>query len=188
MTKDSPAPVIYKDGLESARLRTRFLTQADVTPWLEYCRDPLATKFVMIPGMTPEDFSQFFINRALIRYAEGTYGLQALISKETGEMVGTCGLMVQQVSGIAEVEVGYHLLPRHWGKGYATEAAILFRDYGFEQNVAPSIVSVIDPENEASKKVARRNGMQLVRTDAELRGETVHLFRITREEWMHLRM
>ncbi len=177
----------YTDHLQSPRLITRFVTQDDVPVWLDYCRDSVATRFTAMPGKTPEEFAQFFIDRALARYEAGEYGLQALISKDTGEFIGQCGLIKQHVNGIDEVEVGYHLLPRHWGKGYATEAARLFRDYGFEHNVADSIISIIDPQNFPSKKVALRNGMTLVATDMPFRDAEYNIFRITRSEWETLR-
>lgn len=177
----------YTDHLQSPRLITRFITQDDVPVWLEYCRDSEATRFTAIPGKTPEELAQFFIDRALARYEAGEYGLQALISKDTGEFIGQCGLIKQQVNGIDEVEVGYHLLPRHWGKGYATEAAQLFRDYGFEHNVADSIISIIYPQNFPSKNVALRNGMTLVATNMPFRDAEYNIFRITRREWETLR-
>lgn len=173
----------YTDGLQSPRLTTRFITQDDVKVWAEFCSDPACTRFTTPLGNTPEEKAQFFIDRSMNRYEEGTYGLQALISKETGEFIGQCGLMLQNVDGVDEVEVGYHLLPRHWGKGYATEAAQMFRDYGFENNVAPSIISIIDPQNFPSKKVAERNGMTLVVLSALFRDGKYNIFRITRKEW-----
>lgn len=173
----------YADCLESNRLTTRFVTQGDVTIWTEYCRDPVATRFTVIPGKTPEELSWFFIDRTMQRYAEGRGGLQALISKDTGEFVGQCGLLVQNVNGVDEVEIGYHLLPRFWGKGYAAEAAQLFRDYGFRHNVATSLISIIDPGNSASQKVATRNGMILVEKNILFHDVEHDIFRITRREW-----
>ncbi len=173
----------YTDCLQSPRLITRFVTQDDVPVWLEYCKDPVATKFTALPGKTPEELAQFFIERTMQRYAEGRYGLQALISKESGEFVGQCGLLLQNVNGVDEVEIGYHLLPRFWGKGYASEAAQLFRDYGFENNVAASIISIIDPGNAASQKVAERNGMTLVMKNVFFHDTHYNIFRITRKEW-----
>ena len=177
----------YKDGLETPRLITRFLTEADIPVWLEYCQDPVATAFTSIPGKTPLELAQFFIELSLKRYEENRFGGQALIHKETGDFIGLCGLLLQEVNEINEIEVGYHLLRKHWGKGYATEAAQKFRDYGFEHNLADSIISIIDPLNVQSKKVAVRNGMKLAETNAIFRGEEYNLFRITRAEWEQLK-
>lgn len=128
-----------------------------------------------------------WVERALYRYANGLYGVQALLLRDTGELVGVSGLITQEVDGNQELEIGYHLMKQHWGKGYATEAAQLFRDYGFERELAPSITSIIHPLNENSKRVARRNGMQLVSTNARFRDSEYNLFRITKEEWQQLK-
>jgi RimJ/RimL family protein N-acetyltransferase len=174
----------YTDHLETQRLITRFITQGDVTAWMEYCNDSVATSFTSFPHKnTPSEMAQYWIDLCLKRYSENRLGLQALIDKETGAFIGQCGLLRQEVNGRSEIEVGYHLIRRHWGKGYATEAAQMFRDYGFENNVADSLVSIIHPQNVQSKAVALRNGMKLVETNAIFRGGEYNLFRITREEW-----
>ena len=127
--------------------------------------------------------AQYWIDLCLKRYAENRLGLQALLDKKTGALIGQCGLLKQDVNDKPEIEVGYHLIHRFWGMGYATEAAQMFMNYGFENNVAESLVSVIHPHNEQSKKVALRNGMKLVDTKAIFREQGYHLYRITRTEW-----
>ncbi|MGN6566963.1 MAG: GNAT family N-acetyltransferase [Flavipsychrobacter sp.] len=151
--------MLYKDKLEAPRLITRFVTQEDVPVWLEYCSDPVATEFTGLSDKTPEEMALEVMKITLKRYEEGRLGLQALISKETGEMIGKCGLLIQhEVNGKTELEIGYHLIRRYWGQGYAIEAAQMFRDYAFENDMADSVVSIIDPLNIASQKVALRNG------------------------------
>jgi RimJ/RimL family protein N-acetyltransferase len=177
----------YPGHLSTARLTTRFVTQEDVKPWVEYCSDPVATAYTAIAGKTPEEMAQFVMDRTISRYAEGRLGLQALISKETGELIGKCGLLVQVVNGTEELEVGYHLLRRHWGKGYATEAAQMFRDYGFENYRVSSIISLIHPLNVASQNVAKRNGMHLSEKEVDFIGGKYDVFRITRDEWLRLK-
>ena len=176
----------YPDHLQSPRLTTRFLTPADQEVWMEYCTDPIATTYTR-GEESPAEMAQRFIEFTMKRYAEGRYGLQALISRENGAFIGACGLITQEVNGLPEMEIGYHLLRRHWGKGYATEAAQIFRDFGFENRVADSIVSIIHPLNEASKAVAMRNGMRLVEEQAMFRDKACNLFRITRQEWETIR-
>jgi ribosomal-protein-alanine N-acetyltransferase len=173
----------YTDRLETARLTTRFLTQEDAANWLEYCSDPIATRFTGMDGKTPEEMAREGIALSLKRYKENRFGLQALISKETGEFIGKCGLLLQEVNGRNEIEIGYHLLPRYWGHGYATEAAKKFRDYAFERHLTDSVVSIIHPNNTASKKVAMRIGMKLEETNAIFHGKEHELYRITRKEW-----
>ena len=179
--------MVYSDGLETPRLSTRFLTEEDIHTWCEYFRDPENCRFLQLPD-TPliEDKASIMVNYALNRYKNNTLGLQALITKDTNEFIGMCGLLVQVVNGINEIEVGYHLLKRFWGRGYATEAASMFRDYGFRNSETDAIISIIHPLNEPSKKVARRNGMILHRQSTPFRDGLYDIFSITREEWQRI--
>ncbi len=178
----------YTDGLETTRLITRFVVPEDAALWIEYFDDPVNCTFIPNTNMLPnEERAKEWIGYVLKRYAENRLGMQALIHKDTGELIGMCGLMIQEVSGSSETEVGYHLLRRHWGKGYASEAAQKFRDYGFENNMADSIVSIIHPLNFLSKNVAMRNGMSLSEKGGNWRGMEVDVFRITLPEWEKLK-
>ncbi|WP_247237207.1 GNAT family N-acetyltransferase [Telluribacter sp. SYSU D00476] len=150
----------YQDQLESERLYTRFLVPEDAMAWAEFFEDTEAVAY--LPDFcldTAEEKAQYWINRQLGRYRENRYGLQALVHKQTGELIGQCGLLLQEVDGQTELEVGYHILPRYWGQGYAPEAARLFIDYAFEQGLAPSIISIIDIRNIKSQRVAEKNGL-----------------------------
>ena len=173
----------YLDGLQTTRLTTRLLTQEDVVPLIEFFGDPVNTTFLPNPQMQPkEERANDLITIVRNRYAEKGSGLQALILKDTGEFAGMCGLLRQEVNGKEEIEVGYHLLRRFWGNGYATEAAQKFRDHGFENNWADTIISIIHPLNFPSKNVALRNGMTY-REKAIFRGSECDIFRIDRKEW-----
>lgn len=177
----------YTDGLESERLVTRFLTMDDAATWMPYFANKENSKFIDIAGdQLPAQRAQAWMEFCLKRYRESRYGLQALVLKDTGEMIGQCGLLLQEVDGLPELEIGYHLLLPYWGKGYAAEAARLFRDYAFGNNMAPYLVSIIHPGNTASKKVAMRNGMTLWKPDATWHNNSCNIFRITREEWGYL--
>lgn len=152
---------LYNDNLETDRLVTRFLTLDDVSIWTKFLSDKEAIEFFpKTHFVTPEDHSVFWINKQLGRYKENRYGLQALIHKETGEFIGQCGLLLQEVDGIAELEVGYHIFKKHWGKGYAIEAAKAFKLYGLKNKQANSIISIIHSDNIRSQKVAIKNGMK----------------------------
>jgi [ribosomal protein S5]-alanine N-acetyltransferase len=86
------------------------------------------------------------------------------------------------VDGERQVEVAYALAPEFWGRGYATEAARAIRDHAFRTLDVPHLISLIDPENAASIRVAQRNGMAFWKT-AEFRAHLVRVYRITRAEW-----
>ena len=113
------------------------------------------------------------------------YDLQALIKKDSGEFIGQCGLLAQDISGRNELEVDYHLIPRYWGKGYATKAAKEFKSIGFENNLAESIISIIDCENTPSQKVAERSGMTRgIKT--EFMEMDDFIYRITKDNFYNL--
>ena len=102
--------------------------------------------------------------------------------KASGEMIGDCGITVQEVDGEGLLEIGYHLRRDLWAQGFATEAARACRDYGFTRLQAPFLISLIRPENIASWRVAERNGMTIWKytTHANLQHR---VYRITRAEW-----
>lgn len=153
-------PIPSLEGLATGRLRFRRITPADVDTWMSYIDSAEAVRFM---GFTPGSRSdcEAMIQRSLDRYAQNGSGLNMLERRDTGEPVGQCGLLVQEVEGVTELEIGYHLLPAHWHQGYATEAAQACRDLAFRLELAPSLISLIDPGNTASQRVARRNGMVL---------------------------
>ncbi|MFZ0136646.1 MAG: GNAT family N-acetyltransferase [Candidatus Sulfotelmatobacter sp.] len=102
-----------------------------------------------------------WIARNLRRYATDGHGLWAVVLKATGELIGDCGLTVQPVNGIDEIEIGYHVRRDQWGQGLATEAARACRDYGFARLPVDHIISLIRPENLPSRRVAEKNGMAI---------------------------
>ena len=102
-----------------------------------------------------------WIARNRRRYTVNGHGLWAMILKSTGELIGDCGVTVQNVDGIDELEIGYHLRRDHWGQAYATEAAQACRDWAFANRNTDYVISLIRPENQPSRRVAERNGMIL---------------------------
>jgi len=153
-------PYFYTDNLQSQRLVTRKITLNDIEEWSEFFKDKDAVKFLPNPDINSTiERSAFWINKQLKRYQDNTYGLQALIDKETNQFVGQCGLLGQTIDGKEEIEIGYHIFKKHWGKGYAPEAAKLFIDYSFNNNITDSVISIIHIDNIKSQRVAEKNGL-----------------------------
>jgi ribosomal-protein-alanine N-acetyltransferase len=89
------------------------------------------------------------------------FGLWAVVEKQERAVIGFCGLSrFGDVGGKPEIEIGYHLARAYWGRGLATEAAAAVRDYGFETLCLPRLISIIDPPNLASIRVAEKIGLQ----------------------------
>ena len=74
--------------------------------------------------------------------------------------MGQCGLTVQEVEGKEEIEIGYLFLRKSWGQGLATEAARAVRDHGFHTLGYARLISLIDPGNLASRRVAEKVGLR----------------------------
>ena len=83
------------------------------------------------------------------------------IHKDTHQFIGRCGLLPWTIEQRAEVEVAYLLAKEYWGQGLGTEAAQAIVHYGFEQLGLSRLICLIDPENQASVKVAVKIGMTL---------------------------
>ena len=104
---------------------------------------------------------QGWFDRQLARYREDGFGLWAVILKETGELIGQCGLTMQELHGDRVPEIGclFNRLFRH--RGYATEAAVGCREYAFHTLGIGEVCSIIRDSNTASQNVAKRSGMTL---------------------------
>ncbi|GAB2799699.1 GNAT family N-acetyltransferase [Rhabdobacter roseus] len=173
----------YPDQLESPRLRTRFVTPADQVPWADFFKDPEAVALFPDAGSASyAERAERWIERQLTRYREGRFGMQVLLEKTTGAFVGQCGLLAQEVDGVAELEVGYHVFRKYWGQGYAPEAARLFIDLAFSRYLADSVISIIDVRNVNSQRVAEKNGLQREK-QTRWSDLDVYIYRIERPHW-----
>lgn len=176
------------EGETSARLLYRRVEENDRACWLEFCRDPDSLKYIFNANdiKSPEENLGVWFDRVNFRYANGLSGMNALVEKQQNEFVGQCGLLVQTVDDIEELEIGYSLMPAYRGKGFATEAARKCRDYAFANNFSPSLISIVHVNNSASQRTALANGMQPDKQTLH-KGDPVIIFRITRETWEMLK-
>ena len=148
-------------GQETERLLFRNLSPSDFDAWLPFHQDPRSTWYWDGLPTDPLEACREQFERTFERYEKNQGGMNALISKTDGKLIGICGLLLQSVDGIQELEIGYSVLPGFWKKGYATEAAIKCKEYAFENNLSTSLISIIHLDNLPSKKVARKNGMEV---------------------------
>lgn len=174
---------IYKDNLESERLITRKLVEFDIETWADFFREEEAVKYIPSYGLaTAEERSKHWIDRQLGRYADNKFGHLALIDKKTNQFVGQCGLLIQDVNGNTEIEVGYHIFKKYWGRGYAPEAARMMINYAFDNHVTDYIISMIDVNNIRSQRVAEKNG--LVRgPQTRWNDFDIFIYRMDKKDW-----
>lgn len=141
-------------GQESSRLLFRKLEEIDYDIWLEFFKDPLWSKYWTMNEQTPDEHCKQWFDKVFYRYTHNLGGMNALIDKQTGEFIGQCGLLIQTVDGIEELEVAYSMMPQHRGKGYAPEAAKKCIDFAFANRLRDSLISIIHENNIESQKVA----------------------------------
>ncbi len=168
-------PIPSMEGVTTERLTFRHPVLEDRTWWMEYINHAEAIRFMPFTLGSVADCTAF-IQRSLDRIARDGSCLNAITDHTTGKPIGMVGLLTQEVDGIAELEIGYHLLPTAWGHGYATEAAMACKAFAQQRALAPSLISLIDPQNFKSQAVARRNGMRHEKMGM-YRGESVMVFR-----------
>ena len=90
--------------------------------------------------------------------ADPRFGCWAVEVRADPPVVAGTVLLKPLPGGVGEVEVGWHLHPDCWGRGYATEAARAVVDHAFGAGL-PEVYAVVRPGNEASLAVCRRLGM-----------------------------
>jgi RimJ/RimL family protein N-acetyltransferase len=143
----------------TARLTLRELTDADLDDLADLLGDPEVMKYY--PRARTRSEAQDWIDAQRRRYQADGFGLWAVELTETGEFVGDCGLTVQHVDGVDEVEVGYHVRAKFHRRGYASEAAAACRDLARDHFAVRRLIAIIAPENVPSQGVARKIGLTL---------------------------
>ena len=146
--------------LETERLYLRRLEQSDYSDLCKMLQDE-EVMYAYEHAFSDEEVQEW-LDRQLKRYEEYGFGLWAVILKETGELIGQCGLTMQDCKGKQVLEIGYLFQKDYWHKGYATEAAIACKQYAFETLKAKEVFSIIRDNNIPSQNVAKRNGMKVV--------------------------
>lgn len=143
--------------LETNRLILREMTQADYPALCLILQDPIA--MVAYERAFSDEEVRAWLDNQLRRYREDSFGLWAVALKESGEMIGQCGLTLQDTPDGRVVEVGYLFQRAFWHQGYATEAAIACKNHAFDALGVDEVFSIIRDTNIASQNVAIRNGM-----------------------------
>ncbi|MFX0555212.1 GNAT family N-acetyltransferase [Maribacter sp. CXY002] len=165
------------EGEETARLLFRKVLPSDYDSWLPFHQEPKSTQYWDGTQPNPEAACEEQFTNIFLRHKNKTGGMNALILKEHNVLVGLCGLLVQEVDGSKELEIGYSILPKYWGLGFATEAAMKYKEVTKQNKWASHLISIIQIDNSPSQRVAEKNGMKIEKTTS-YKNNTVHIFRI----------
>jgi len=149
--------------IESQPLRSRRITLGDddAAFMLRLVNDPGWLANIGDRNVRNLEQSRAYIQKTLDMYER--YGFGSLVAelKDTGEPIGTCGLVKRD--GVEEVEVGYALLPEFRGRGLAIEGAKAVLDYARDVLKLERVAAIVTPANRDSIKVLERIGLAFVR-------------------------
>jgi [ribosomal protein S5]-alanine N-acetyltransferase len=121
------------------------------------------------------------VRRRVAHWEEHGFGLWAVEWRESGEYLGEAGL--QHFEGGEPVEVGYYLGRSAWGRGVATEAGEAALRHGFEALDLDTIVAVVRPENEGSKRVLTKLGLRFRRHGDHYGFADTEVWDLGRDAW-----
>ncbi|HYO64153.1 MAG TPA: GNAT family N-acetyltransferase [Pyrinomonadaceae bacterium] len=165
--------------IETSRLLLRRFRDDDFEALASIFGDPDVMRHLQdgVP-VSREESAVHFRNLKENYWAERGFGRLAVVSKDSGEVVGFCGLRL--LDGTPEIV--YVLAKSHWGRGLATEAARACLRFAFEQHGFERVVAITRPPNAASRRVMERLGMKFVRED-DFYGYNCVLYSIERADY-----
>jgi ribosomal-protein-alanine N-acetyltransferase len=152
----TPMPV-YRVGPETPRLVHRAFVEEDANAFYALNGN---REVMRLTGEEPlESVEQ--ARAAIAGYPDFDtvgFGRWACVLKETGDVIGFCGL--KHLPELDAVDVGYRFLPEYWGRGIATEACAASLQFGFDIIGLEEILALVLPQNRASLRVLEKGGMR----------------------------
>ena len=139
-------------------------------------------------GMSRDD-TEVFLERVIGRYESDGFGVEAVLDRDSGAMIGWAGLAVPHFLPdiLPAVEVGWRLAPAARGRGLATEAGAAALGWAFTEGSLDCVVSIYEPANVASGQVMARLGFTYrLTTTTSPRGEEVVVMELPRVRWEEL--
>lgn len=119
------------------------------------------------------------------QYVDNGIGRWAVIEKETAEFIGWSGLkLITEITNnhVNYYDLGYRLIKKYWGKGYATETAYASLCYAFTQLDVKEVFAIADVRNLSSKKVLEKVGLNIIGT-FDYQGLKHFWFKIEKDVW-----
>jgi ribosomal-protein-alanine N-acetyltransferase len=149
--------------LVTTRLVLKPFTEKDVKGVFELDSDTLVHKYLgNQPLLDNEEQALEVIQFIQSQYEKNGLGRYATFEKQTDEFIGWTGLKWEtgEWSDFPYYDIGYRLIPRYWGKGYATEASVECLRYGFQELDLPAIYGAAENENKASNRILQKCGLK----------------------------
>ena len=146
--------------LQTPRLILRQFTEADAPLILSLNSDPEIVKYIHEPTLKTVEHAQEILNNIILPQYQNNLGRWAIHTKNNMDFIGWCGLKYRPE--LDEIDLGYRLMQKAWGHGYATEAAQASLEHGFNELNLKLITGRAHIENLASIKVLEKIGMDFI--------------------------
>jgi RimJ/RimL family protein N-acetyltransferase len=150
---DAPSPVVA----ETERLRLRRFDASDAAFALELVNEPSWIRFIGKRDVgNLADARRYLENGPIAMYARHGFGLWCAAVRPSGVAIGMCGLIKRDT--LPDVDLGFAFLPRHWGNGYALEAAEATMAYARGTLGLTRVVAILSKDNERSARLLVKLG------------------------------
>jgi RimJ/RimL family protein N-acetyltransferase len=159
-TTDVPAGARVLHELETARLRLRMFTPADIDELTAITTDPEVMRYIGDGLPLTREQTEANMMSIINAFRRRGFGRWAVVHKPDGALIGYCGLSASNHE--VGVELAYLLARGYWGRGLAFEASTACLRYGFETLGVPAIAALTRPDNHRSRRVMERLGMRFV--------------------------
>ena len=144
--------------IETKRLLLREMNQQDFSALFNIFSHPETMKHY--PAPFDKKRVKDWIEWNIQNYRNYGFGLWSVVLKETGQVIGDCGITIQNINGDLLPEIGYHVHKNYWKRGYGSEAAKAVRDYAFQNTDYEILYSYVKYTNLASASTAQKIGMK----------------------------
>jgi RimJ/RimL family protein N-acetyltransferase len=164
--------------LETERLLLRPLRDDDIDAYAAMCADPEVMRY--IGGRTVLSRADAWRQMAMFvgHWQLRGFGMWAVEERASGSFVGRVGLHFPE--GWPDRELAWTLARPYWGRGFALEAAQAVLAHAFGPLGWDRVISLIDPDNIRSIRLAERLGERLEQ-EVMLRGYRLYLYALDRD-------
>jgi len=153
--------------LETERLILREVLPTDIDGFFKLDGDPEVLRYLGIKPVNDKTQVIDTINKIRQQYLDNGIGRWAMVEKETNNFIGWTGLKLEKIKTNNHVnyyDLGYRLLRKYWGKGFATESAIASLQYGFEKLGIQEVYAAANCENIGSNNILKKVGLNFIET------------------------
>ena len=170
---------------ETERLIIREIVSTDIDEMLALHSDPEVHRYLGNATIKSREKMLESIDFLKQQYKDFGVGRWALINKKTNEFIGWTGLefVTKEINKHKNFhDLGYRLMKRFWGQGFATESAFSSINYAFDTLNATKIYAMADIDNAGSNRILEKTGLHFIET-FDLEGVTHNWYKLTRSDY-----